>query len=59
MSLPPLQAALGALIIAVGNAFVALELIGSDRATRLETGIVGIVAAAFLIANAIHAHGEQ
>ena len=57
MPLSSLEAAVIALVIAAGNAFVALDLIGSSSATQIETAVVGLVAAIFPLANAIVHHG--
>jgi hypothetical protein len=53
MPLSSLQAAIAALVVAVGNAVVALQFIGSNQATLIETAIVGVLAALFPLANAI------
>ncbi len=50
----PLEAAIGAVVVAVGNAAVALAVIGASTATLLETAVVGVVASVFLLANALH-----
>jgi hypothetical protein len=57
MPLSSVQAALAALIIGIGNAVVALGIIGAEQATTLETTIVGVIAGLFVLANAIIHHG--
>lgn len=57
MPLSSIQAAIAALVVGIGNAFVALEVIGTNGATTLETTIVGVIAGLFVLANAIIHHG--
>jgi uncharacterized membrane protein YjjP (DUF1212 family) len=55
--LSSVQAAIAALVVGIGNAVVALEIIGTDQATKLETTIVGIIAGIFVLANGVIHHG--
>jgi hypothetical protein len=57
MPLSSIEAAGAALVVGVGNAAVALGVIGVERATVLETAIVGAISAVFLLANSIIHHG--
>lgn len=57
MPLSSIQAAIGALIVGIGNAVVALGIIGVETATKDETIVVGAIASLFLLANAIIHHG--
>lgn len=57
MPLSSIQAAISALVIGIGNAVVALGIIGVEPATKLESQIVGAIAALFLLANSVIHHG--
>jgi hypothetical protein len=57
MPLSSLRAAIAALVVGIGNTVVALGIIGVERATTLESTIVGAVAAVFVLANSIIHHG--
>jgi hypothetical protein len=49
----PLEAAVAALTAAIGNAAVALGVIGVSTATVVESAVVGVIAAVFLLSNAL------
>ncbi len=53
MPLSSLQAAVVALVVAAVNAVVALQFIGESTGTRIETAVVGVVAAGFVLANSV------
>lgn len=53
MPLSSIEAALAALIVGIGNAVVALGVIGVEQATTLESTIVGVIAGIFVLANAV------
>jgi hypothetical protein len=57
MPLTSIQAAIAALVVGIGNAVVALGVIGVEQATTLETTIVGVIAGVFVLANAVIHHG--
>lgn len=57
MPLSSIQAAIAALIVGIGNAVVALGVIGTEQATTLESTIVGVIAGVFVLANAVIHHG--
>ena len=57
MPLSSIQAALAAFVVGIGNAVVALGVIGVEQATTLETTIVGVIAGIFVLANAVIHHG--
>lgn len=57
MPLSSIQAAIAALVVGIGNAAIALGVIGVESATTLETTIVGIIAGVFVLANAVIHHG--
>jgi hypothetical protein len=52
---PPVVAYISAAITSVGNAVIAFGVIGVTQATAIEAAAVGVLSAAFLIANSLHA----
>jgi len=48
-----LQASIGALVVAIGNAAIAFSVIGNETATRIESATVGVIAAVFVIVNEV------
>jgi hypothetical protein len=57
MPLSSIQAGIAALLAVIGNAAVALGLIGATPATEIESAVVGLVGAIFVLANAVIHHG--
>lgn len=50
----PLQAALGTLVVTIGNAVVAFGAFSNTTAATIESAVVGLIGVSFLVANALH-----